>query len=145
MELSEILNWSLGGGLVATIVALITLKPTVMKAKGEAEAARAQADRAKAEADTVRITNTEKATRILMDNIVEPLKKELNATRREMVRLRKALNTASACDFHDDCPVLRELQQFQKDGATEPGEDGNDIPANPTPFGGHARHGPTDG
>ena len=33
---------------------------------------------AKAEAETVRIGNTEQATRILMENIVEPLKKELS-------------------------------------------------------------------
>lgn len=152
MELSEILNWALGGGFVATLIALITLKPTVMKAKSEAEKARAEAERAKADAETVRITNTEQATRILMNNIVEPLKKELNATRREMARLRKALNQANACDHNDNCPVLRELRELPKergsrrndadggDGTTEDrdttedggdatGEDGGDLPA----------------
>jgi len=134
MELSVILNWALGGGFVATLIALITLKPTVMKAKSEAEKARAEADRAKADAETVRITNTEQATRILIDNIVEPLKKELNATRREMARLRKALNQANACDHNDNCPVLRELRDLPKerghrrndtDGGDESTEDPN--------------------
>ena len=115
MELSEILNWALGGGLVATLVALMTLKPTVMKAKSDAEKAIAEAERAKADAETVRITNTEQATRVLIENIVEPLKKELNATRREMSRLRKALNQANACDFNADCPVLRELRDVPKE------------------------------
>ena len=36
MELSEIINLVLGGGLVATIAAIITLKSTVRKAKAEA-------------------------------------------------------------------------------------------------------------
>lgn len=134
MELSVILNWALGGGFVATLIALITLKPTVMKAKSEAEKAIAEADRAKADAETVRITNTEQATRILIDNIVEPLKKELNATRREMARLRKALNQANACDHNDNCPVLRELRDLPKerghhrndtDGGDESTEDPN--------------------
>lgn len=70
MELSEMLNLIFGGGLVATLVALITIKQTMQKAKAEAE-------RAKADAETVRIDNAEHATRILIENIVEPLKKEL--------------------------------------------------------------------
>ena len=77
MELSEILNLVLGGGLLAAVIGLLTLKATVRKANAEAEKARA-------EAETVRIDNTEQATRILIDNIVEPLKKELNETREEL-------------------------------------------------------------
>ena len=75
MELSGIDNLVLGGGLVATIAAIITLKSTVRKAKAEAE-------KATAEAETVRIDNTEKATRVLIENIVNPLKEELNETRK---------------------------------------------------------------
>ena len=105
MELSEILNFVLGGSLLATVVGIVTLRATVRKANAEAE-------KAKADAETVRIDNAEHATRILVDNIVEPLKDELNATRkdlqatkREMARLRKAIDTANSCKHHDDCPV----------------------------------------
>lgn len=113
MELSEMLNLIFGGGLVATLVALITIKQTMQKAKAEAE-------RAKADAETVRIDNAEHATRILIENIVEPLKKELNATRREMVRLRKALDHANACEYHSSCPVLYELRDLPKrDGESD--------------------------
>ena len=107
MELSEFLNIALGGGLLATIIGLLTLRATVRKAGSEAE-------KAKAEAEAVRIDNAEHATRMLVSNIVEPLKDELNATRkdlqatkREMARLRKAVDTANSCKYHDDCPVLR--------------------------------------
>ena len=122
MTFSEILNILLGGGLLALVVGVITLKATVRKANAEAE-------RAKADAEGVRITNTENATRILVENIVKPLKEELNATRedlqatkremastkREMQRLRKAVESASNCPHSDGCPVLRKLRDNQKD------------------------------
>ena len=122
MGLSEILNLVLGGGLLAAVIGLLTLKATVRKANAEAEKARA-------EAETVRIDNTEQATRILIDNIVEPLKKELNETReelratkkefgstkREMARLRKAIGDAGNCKHSDACPVLFRLREHPKD------------------------------
>ena len=79
MELSEFLNIALGGGLLATIIGLLTLKSTVRKAGSEAEMA-------KAEAEAVRIDNAEHATRILMENIVKPLKDEFNETKKELAR-----------------------------------------------------------
>ena len=124
MELSEILTFVLGGSLLATVVGIVTLRATVRKANAEAE-------KAKADAETVRIDNAEHATRILVDNIVEPLKDELNATRkdlqatkREMARLRKAIDTANSCRHHDDCPVLRGVRDHPKDD-TGSSQDGN--------------------
>lgn len=78
------LNWILGGGLLAAVVGLLTLKATVRKANAEAE-------KAKAEAETVRIGNTEQATRILIENIVEPLKKELSETREDLREAKRSL------------------------------------------------------
>lgn len=109
---------------MATVVGIVTLRATVRKANAEAE-------KAKADAETVRIDNAEHATRILVDNIVEPLKDELNATRkdlqatkREMARLRKAIDTANSCKHHDDCPVLRGVRDHPKDSSGN-GQDGN--------------------
>ena len=120
MDWSEVLNVILGGGLTATIIAIVTLRSTMRKAKAEAETA-------KAEANTVNITNTEQATRILVENIVEPLKQELDATRRdlsstkrEMARLRKAIDDANSCKYSDNCPVLRRMQYQQKDPERKP-------------------------
>lgn len=124
MSFSEILNILLGTGFVGLVVAVATMKATVRKANADAE-------KAKAEAETVRITNTENATRILVENIVKPLKEELNATRtdlqatkkemastkREMARLRKAVEAASGCRHADYCPVLSKLRDNQKDAA----------------------------
>ena len=81
MTFSEILNIIIGGGLVVTLLNVITLKAAVRKAnaeaaqaQAEAKKAEAEAEKAKADADGVHITNTENATRILIENIVKPLK-----------------------------------------------------------------------
>lgn len=135
MSFSEILNILLGGGLVALIVALATMKATVRKANAEAEKARA-------DAEAVRITNTENATRILMENIVKPLKEELHATReklsaaeglmasiqkelastkRALSRLSRAVESAVNCPHADDCVVLRKLRNNKKESdGTDP-------------------------
>ncbi len=120
MDWSEVLNVILGGGLAATIIAIVTLRSTMRKAKAEAE-------KAKAEANTVHITNTEQATSILVKNIVEPLRQELDATRRdlsatkrEMARLRKAIDDANSCKYSDNCPVLRRMQYQQKGPERKP-------------------------
>lgn len=136
MSFSEILNILLGGSLVTLVLALATMKSTVRKANAEAEkaradaeAAKADAEKARADAEAVRITNVESATRILMENIVKPLKEELYATReelhatkkemastkREMARLRKAVEAAVGCPHSDGCPVVAKLRDNQKD------------------------------
>lgn len=113
--MSEIMNIILSGGLVGTAAAIGSLRATVRKAKAEAM-------KAEADAEGVRVDNAEHATRILVSNIVVPLKEELNATRkdlqankREMARLRKAIDTANSCRHHDDCPVLGGLREPPKE------------------------------
>ena len=114
-----ILNYVLGGGLLAALISIVTLKATIRKAEAEAE-------KAKAEAETVRIDNAEHATRILIENIVEPLKKELNetreleatkkdlgATKREIARFRKVVEAAKSCKYSDDCLVLYKLRSTE--------------------------------
>lgn len=122
MELSEFLNVVLGGSLVATIVSIVTIRSALEKARAEAKKALAEADKARAETDTVRITNTEQATRVLIENIVEPLKQELNETRkeigalkRELARFRKAVDSANRCRYSTDCVVLKLLREQPKD------------------------------
>ena len=139
MEFSEILNYILGGGLLAAVVGIVTLKATLRKANADAE-------KAIAEADTVRIDNAEHATRILIENIVEPLRKELHetreelretkkefcATKREMARLRKAIGDANSCKHSDDCPVLYRLRDLPKGELPERIERGAGIRGQPT-------------
>ena len=121
MDWNELLNLLLGGGLAAALLKVFTLKAAVRQAE-------ADADEADAEAEHLRIDNAGQATRILMENIVEPLKKELHetreelretkkefsATKREMARLRKAIGDAGSCRHADECPVLDRLRDLPK-------------------------------
>ena len=146
MEFSEILNYILGGGVLALLIGVLTLKATVREANAKAEQAKAEAERAKAEAESVRIDNAEHATRILIENIVEPLKKELHetreelretkkefgATKREMARLRKAIGDANSCKHSDDCPVPYRLRDLPKGELPERIERGAGIRGQPT-------------
>lgn len=143
MELSAVANLILGGGLIATVIGIVTLRSSIAKVRAEAEQAKAEADKAKANADTVKITNTESATRILIENIVNPLKEELNATRedlastkremastkREMGRLRKAVEADTRCPHSDGCPVIIKLSRDKQGDSELAGvvlADGND-------------------
>lgn len=121
MDFNVILNWVLGGGLITAIISIITLRATVREANAKAE-------KAMAEAEALRIDNVEHATRILMENIVKPLKEQLNATikslqsmQREVARFRKALSVANSCKHADNCPVLFKLRDLSKDGGYETG------------------------
>ena len=91
MDVSNILNLLLGTGVVGLIIGIATLKSAVHKARAEADQAKAQAKKAEAEAETVRITNAENATRILVENIVKPLKEELYATREDLQATKKEM------------------------------------------------------
>ena len=122
MDWSVILNVLFGTGLVATIVGLFSIRSELKKARAEAE-------KAMAEADTVKITNTENATRILIQNIVEPLREELNETRkelnpikRELAKLRKAVEAIQLCPYRGECPVLAELQDGAGDALRKDGQ-----------------------
>ena len=127
MDVSEILNLLLGGGLAATMAAVFTLRSTIRKAK-------AVSMKAEADAETVRMDNAEHATRILMENIVKPLKEELNETRRcleaskrEMARLRKAIDAANSCRHRDDCTVLAGLRDKPKGAYGRSGNHGASV------------------
>ena len=115
MQLSEILNVVLGGSLVGSLISIMTIRSAQKKARAEAE-------KTVAESDTVKITNTEQATRILVENIVKPLTEELNETRkeigsikREVARLRKAIDSANSCRYNADCPVLERMRVTPKE------------------------------
>lgn len=128
MTFSEIFNIIMGGGLVVALLQVITLKAAVRKAnaeaaqaQAEAKKAEAEAEKAKVEVESMRITNTENATRILMENIVKPLKEELDALREgqrltkiEILHFRKAIERSSDCPYSKGCPVTRELFASKK-------------------------------
>lgn len=94
--LNTVLDALLGGGLLVTMVTLRSMRK-----------------KATAEATGSELENEEKASHILMDYIVEPLKKEIDGLRKDVRRLQKAIDKISDCSHADNCPVRHELQDCQ--------------------------------
>ncbi len=92
---SVILNFILGGGLIA----LLTI--------------RAQRKKAIEEAETIELSNADKIVRLQTEYLVEPLKKEINALRRDVRRLQKAIDAIRDCPHASDCPVRDSLQRTE--------------------------------
>lgn len=61
--------------------------------------------------DSVKVDNTQKLIDLIMHQVVEPLKKELNGVRKELSKFRKAVERIPDCDYADTCPVKRELRE----------------------------------
>ncbi len=55
------------------------------------------------------LDNVREASEILMDNIVKPLKTEIQYLRKDVGKFRKAIEKIPSCPMADSCPVSREL------------------------------------
>lgn len=72
------------------------------------------------------LENVRKASDILMESIVPPLKTEITNLRNDVQRLNKALERIWGCPHVDRCPVKYELLLQPQGGGAEPdGDDGD--------------------
>lgn len=109
---SIVLNALLTGGLIVTIV---TLKAVRRKAMSEADKAAVDVTQSKEDVECTKINNDEKASKVLMEYIVEPLKKELSYMRRDVRQLTRAIERANECDYKEQCPVREEMSKKQEE------------------------------
>ena len=70
------------------------------------------------------LDNVRKSVSILMTDIVEPLKKQLSDLRKEVGGLRRAVEKSKSCKYLSDCPVVRGLQDLERNDPDD-GERGN--------------------
>ena len=80
----------------------------------EVEKLKADVQLAKANTRSNELDNVKKAMEILMDEVVEPLKEEINAIRKELGKFRRAVEKANSCRLATDCPVRHELQHSER-------------------------------
>ena len=98
----------------------------LMRAKYQAEVdqLRAEMKDKLAEVKSHELENVRKASDILMESIVPPLKAEIINLRNDVQRLNKALERIWGCPHVDRCPVKYELLLQPKGSGAEP--DGSD-------------------
>lgn len=102
--------------ITAPLSSWLTAKLLRKKYDAEVDGLRAQVEASKADTRGDELANVKEAMSILMEQVVEPLKKEINAIRKELARLRRAVEKANRCPFADHadaCPVLYELHRAE--------------------------------
>ena len=102
--------------ITAPLSSWLTAKLLRKKYDAEVDGLRAQVVASKADTRGDELANVKEAMSILMEQVVEPLKKEINAIRKELARLRRAVEKANRCPFADHadaCPVLYELRRAE--------------------------------
>lgn len=95
----------LGGWLTAILLR--------KKYDAEVEKLKTEVQAAKINTRGDELENVKAAMDILMEQVVEPLKREINGIRKEMVRLRRAVELANHCPHSAICPVRDELQKSE--------------------------------
>ena len=105
----------------------------LMRAKyqAEVEQLRAEMQGKVAEVRSHELENVRKASDILMESIVPPLRLEIENLRNDILRLNKAIERIWACPHLDRCPVRHDIMRGPKerDGAGQPKDvdsDGHD-------------------
>ena len=86
------------------------------KYKTEIDSLRAEVQNKLAGVKNNELDNVRKANDILVESIVQPLKKEINSLRRDVDKFRKAVEKIPSCSYADNCPVSRQLQKLEADG-----------------------------
>ena len=102
--------------ITAPLSSWLTAKLLRKKYDADVDGLRAQVEASKADTRGDELANVKEAMSILMEQVVEPLKKEINAIRKELARLRRAVEKANRCPFADHadaCPVLYELRRAE--------------------------------
>lgn len=113
MEIPEIIS-IIAAIVTAPFSSWLTAKLLRNKYEAEVEGLRAQVEASKAETRGDELENVKNGMSILMEQVVEPLKKEINAIRKELARLRRAVEKVNNCPHVAACPVRIELQRAEE-------------------------------
>lgn len=103
--------------LVSAIVAAISaplgawVNSRVLRQKYDLELGklRAEMKQTLTEVESNELENVRKASDILMEHIVTPLRSEIKSLRKDVDKFRKAVEKIPTCPMADSCPVSREL------------------------------------
>lgn len=108
-ELTTIIVSSIVAAVSAPLGAWVNSRVLRQKYQIEIESLRAEMKDKLAEVKSHELDNVRKASDILMENIVKPLKTEIQSLRKDVDKFRKAVEKIPSCPMAGDCPVSREL------------------------------------
>ncbi|MFR9545347.1 MAG: hypothetical protein SNJ29_07190 [Rikenellaceae bacterium] len=111
---------------IVTVPLSSWLTAILMRKKYNTEVEQLRAQVAALNTDTKgdELKNVREGMSILMEEVVEPLKKEFNALRREMARFRKAFGKGNDCKHFALCPIRLELLRTESSSVDKQSSDG---------------------
>lgn len=124
--------------ITAPLAALLTAIFLRSKYKVEVDKLRAEVRETLADVRGKELDNDKKAINMIMDLVVEPLRKDMKQLQQKVDTLTNAIEKINSCPHADSCPVSHELRHPKKGDAGNPHRDsivhlptnrGNDPPA----------------
>ncbi len=92
-----------------TTIIVSSIVAAVSAPLGELDKLRAEMKQTLTNVENSELENVRKASDILMENIVNPLEKEIKSLRKDVDKFRKAVEKIPSCPMAGDCPISREL------------------------------------
>lgn len=114
LELLNIILPAIAAIITAPVASWLTSKLQKRQYEEKIRQLHAEVDKIKSDVKSNELENVRKASGILMEQIVDPLKKEMTRLRNEVNRFRKALDEYARCPHADECPVLFKLRELEK-------------------------------
>lgn len=110
--------------LIAIVAAPLSawLSARMAKSKYAAEVEQLKADVKKTLSDVRghELDNDKKAIEMIMELVVEPLRRDMKLLQRKLDRFSNAIEKINACPHADACPVEHELRRAKENGEREP-------------------------
>lgn len=114
--------------ILATIVAIITaplsalLTAVFLRSKHNAEVdkLRAEVKHTLADVRGRELDNDKKAIEMIMELVVEPLRRDMLQLQEKVDTLTNAIEKVNSCPHADNCPVSHELRRPKESGAGKP-------------------------
>ena len=100
--------------ITAPLSALLTAIFLRSKHKAEVEQLRAEVKKTLADVRGRELDNDKKAIEMIMELVVEPLRKDMIQLQEKVDTLTDAIEKINSCPHADDCPVSHELRRAKK-------------------------------
>lgn len=113
--------------ITAPLVALLTAIFLKSKYKGEVAKLNAEVEKLRAEIKETlsdvrgkELDNDKKAIEMIMELVVEPLRKDMLQLQEKVDTLTNAIEKVNSCPHADNCPVSHELRRSKGSGSGKP-------------------------